>query len=73
MLAISGERKFEKEEKDRKYRRVERSYGSFLRSFSLPDNAGGNQVNAQYRDGVLMVNVAKSEKAKPRSVEVKVD
>ncbi|MGH7956103.1 MAG: Hsp20/alpha crystallin family protein, partial [Opitutaceae bacterium] len=49
------------------------SYGSFLRSFSLPDNAGGNQVNAQYRDGVLMVNVAKSEKAKPRSVEVKVD
>ena len=72
VLAVSGERKFEKEEKDRKYHRVERAYGSFLRSFSLPDNADANQVNAQYRDGVLTVNVAKSEKAKPRSVEVKV-
>lgn len=73
VLAVSGERKFEKEEKDRKYHRVERSYGSFLRSFSLPDNADASQVSAQYRDGVLTVNVAKSEKAKPRTVEVKVD
>lgn len=51
---------------------MERSYGSFLRSFSLPDNADPTQVNAQYRDGMLTVNVTKSEKAKPRSVDVKV-
>lgn len=72
MLAISGERKFEKEEKDRKYHRVERSYGSFMRTFSLPDNADPNQVNAEYRDGVLTVNVGKSEAAKPRAIDVKV-
>jgi HSP20 family protein len=73
VLTLSGERKFEKEEKDRKYHRVERSYGSFMRSFSLPDNADANQVNAQYRDGVLTVTVGKSEKAKPRAIDVKVD
>lgn len=72
VLAISGERKMEKEENGRRFHRVERSYGSFLRSFSLPDNADPNQVNAQYREGMLTVNVGKSEKAKPRSIEVKV-
>jgi HSP20 family protein len=72
VLSISGERKFEKEEKDKKYHRVERAYGSFMRSFTLPDDADGNQVDAQYRDGVLTVNVGKSEKAKPRAIDVKV-
>jgi HSP20 family protein len=72
VLSISGERKFEKEEKGRKYHRVERSYGSFVRSFALPDNADASQVNAQYRDGVLAVDVQKSEKARPRAIDVKV-
>lgn len=72
VLSISGERKFEKEENGKKYHRVERSYGSFLRSFTLPDNADAAQVDAQYRDGVLTVNVGKSEKAKPRAIDVKI-
>ena len=72
VLSISGERKFEKEEKEKKYHRVERSYGSFLRSFALPDNADPNQVNAQYRDGVLTVHVQKTAQAKPRAIDVKV-
>jgi HSP20 family protein len=72
VLSISGERKFEKEEKDKKYHRVERAYGSFLRSFTLPDDADASQVDAQYRDGMLTVNVGKSEKAKPRAIDVKV-
>ena len=72
VLSISGERRFEKEEKGKKYHRVERAYGSFIRSFTLPDNADANQADAQYRDGVLTVNVGKSEKAKPRAIDVKV-
>lgn len=72
VLAISGERKQEKEEKNRRFHRIERSYGSFMRSFTLPEDADANQVNAQYRDGVLTVNVMKSEKAKPRKAEIQV-
>jgi HSP20 family protein len=72
VLSISGERKFEKEEKGKKYHRIERAYGSFMRSFALPDDADATQVDAQYRDGVLAVNVGKSEKAKPRAIDVKV-
>jgi HSP20 family protein len=72
VLSISGERKFEKKENGKKYHRVERAYGSFLRSFALPDDADASHVDAQYRDGVLTVNVAKSEKAKSRAVDVKV-
>jgi len=71
-LSISGERKFEKEEKDKKYHRIERSYGSFLRSFTLPDAARSDQVVAEFKDGVLLVHVPKSEKPAAKSVEVKV-
>ena len=71
VLTISGERKFEKEEKDKKYHRIERSYGNFLRSFALPDGADGSKVNAEFKDGVLKVHLPKSEKAKPKAVEVK--
>ncbi len=71
-LAISGERKFEKEEKDKKYHRIERSYGSFLRSFTLPESARADQVVAEFKDGVLLVHLPKSEKPAPRSVDVKV-
>lgn len=72
VLTITGERKFEKEEKDKKYHRIERSYGNFLRSFSLPDAADGSKVNAEFKDGVLKVHLPKSEQAKPKAVEVKV-
>ena len=72
VLTITGERKFEKEEKDKKYHRIERSYGNFLRSFTLPDGADGSKVNAEFKDGVLKVHLPKSEKAKPKAVEVKV-
>jgi HSP20 family protein len=72
LLTITGERKFEKEEKDKKYHRIERSYGNFLRSFTLPDAADGSKVNAEFKDGVLKVHLPKSEKAKPKAEEVKV-
>jgi len=72
VLAITGERKFEKEEKDKRYHRVERSYGSFLRSFTLPDDADAEKVTAEFKDGVLLVHLAKNEKARPKSIDVKV-
>ncbi len=72
VLSISGERKYEKEEKDKKYHRVERAYGSFMRSFTLPEDADGSKVNAEYKDGVLKIHLPKSEKAKPKAIEVKV-
>jgi len=72
VLSISGERKYEKEEKGKKYHRVERAYGSFMRSFTLPEDADGSKVNAEYKDGVLKVHLPKSEKTKPKAIEVKV-
>ena len=72
VLAISGDRKYEKEEKDRKYHRVERAYGSFLRSFTLPEDAEGSKVAAEYKDGILKVHLPKSAQVKPKSIEVKV-
>jgi len=71
-LTISGERKGEKEEKGRKFHRIERYYGRFERSFSIPDDAETNNVKAEFKDGVLRVSLAKSEKARPKQVEVKV-
>jgi HSP20 family protein len=72
VLCITGERKKEMEEKGKRYHRIEREYGSFMRSFALPDDADGSKVNAEYKDGILKVHLPKSEKAKPKSVEVKV-
>ena len=57
VLAISGERKFEKEEKGRKYHRIERAYGSFVRSFSLSEDADGSNVTANFKDGLLQVHL----------------
>lgn len=71
-LTIAGERKFEKEEKNKKYHRIERSYGSFARSFSLPENVSADKVSAEFKDGVLKVHLPKTEKAKPKAVEVSV-
>lgn len=72
ILCISGERKKETEEKGKRYHRVEREYGSFMRNFTLPDNADGSKVSAEYKDGILKVHLPKSEKAKPKSVDIKV-
>lgn len=72
ILTIQGERRREKDEKTTKYHRVERSYGSFVRSFSLPDQVDENGVKAEYKDGMLNLRIPKSEKAKPRAIEVKV-
>jgi len=72
VLTITGERKYEKEEKGKKYHRVERAYGSFMRSFTLPEDADASKVSAECKDGLLKVHLPKSEKAKPKSVEVKV-
>jgi len=72
VLTLSGERTLEKEEKGKKYHRVERAYGIFSRSFTFPEDADPSKVNAEFKDGVLKVHLAKSEKAKPKSIEVKV-
>ena len=71
-LTIMGERRFEKEEKGRKYHRMERAYGSFGRNFSLPDDASPGKVSAEFKDGILTVHLVKDEKAKPQQVEIKV-
>jgi HSP20 family protein len=69
-LTISGERKAEKKEKGRRFHRVERYYGQFERSFSIPDDAVAHDVKAEFKDGVLRVHLAKSEKARPKQIEV---
>lgn len=72
VVSIQGERNQEKEEKDKKFHRVERSYGSFMRAFSLPTNVDEAKVQAQFKDGVLTVRIPKAPNAKPKSVDVKV-
>ena len=72
VLTVSGERKYEKEEKGKKYHRVERAYGSFMRNFALPENADGSKISAEYKDGVLKVHLPKSEQAKKKAIEVKI-
>jgi len=71
VLTIQGRRNQEKEEKGTKYHRIERSYGSFARTFSLPDVIEADKVNAEFKDGVLNLRLPKSEKAKPKAIEVK--
>jgi len=73
VLTISGERKFEKEEKNKRYHRVERSFGSFTRSFSLPEGANPSKVHAAFKDGILQVHLQKSESTRPKQIEVKVE
>jgi HSP20 family protein len=72
VLTIEGERKSEGTKEGKKYHLVERSYGSFLRSFTLPKNAAGDKVAAAFKNGVLTITVPKREDVKPREIEVKV-
>jgi HSP20 family protein len=70
ILTIQGERKQEKEEKNKKFHRVECSYGNFVRSFRVPDDADESAAKAEFKDGMLNVTLPKSAKAKPKSVDV---
>ena len=72
ILCVFGERKIEKEEKKTKFHRIERSYGTFRRSFTLPQDADGTKVTADFRDGVLKVHLPKTAIAKPKAIEVQV-
>ena len=72
-LTIRGERKFEKEEKEENFRRVERQYGSFTRSFTLPTTVDAEKVTAHYDKGVLKVQLAKKAEAKPKQIKVSVE
>ncbi len=71
-LTVHGERKFEKEEKEENYRRVERQYGSFTRTFTLPSTVDQESVQADYDKGVLKVKLAKKAEAKPKQIKVNV-
>ena len=71
-LTVHGERKFEKEEKEENYRRVERQYGSFTRTFTLPTTVDAEQVTADYDKGVLKIKLAKKAEAKPKQIKVNV-
>jgi len=71
-LTVHGERKFEKEEKEENYRRVERQYGSFTRSFTLPNTVDAEKVSANYDKGVLKIKLAKKAEAKPKQIKVSV-
>ena len=73
VLTIQGERKMEREETNKKYHRVERSYGSFARSFTLPEDVEEDGVRARFKDGMLHVHLAKTEQARPKSIDVKID
>jgi len=71
-LTIQGERKQEKEEKNKKYHRIERSYGSFFRSFTLPDDADATKISAECKDGILNIKLPKTDKPKSKTTEVKI-
>jgi HSP20 family protein len=71
-LTVHGERKIEKEEKEENFRRVERQYGEFTRSFTLPSSVDAGQVTAHYDKGVLKINLAKKAEAKPKQIKVNV-
>jgi HSP20 family protein len=71
-LTVHGERKIEKEEKEENFRRIERQYGSFTRSFTLPSFVDPGQVSAHYDKGVLKINLAKKAEAKPKQIKVNV-
>ena len=73
VLTIKGSRNFEKASEGETYHRIERAYGSFERSFTLPTNVDTERIQARYRHGVLQLTVPKREEAKPKSISIKVE
>ncbi|MBI3812930.1 MAG: Hsp20/alpha crystallin family protein [Nitrospinae bacterium] len=73
ILILKGERKFEKEVKEENYHRIERSYGTFQRVFTLPGTVQQDKVKAKFKDGVLEITMSKEEKAKPKMIKVEVE
>ena len=73
VLTIWGEREQEKEEEGKKFHQVERYYGIFTRSFTLPDNVDETKVTASFKDGMLNIQIQKAEAAKQKAIEVKVE
>ena len=71
-LYLKGERNYEKEVKEQNYHRIERSYGSFARSFSLPNSISAEKVKAEYKDGLLTLTMPKREEAKPKTIKIDV-
>ncbi|HZQ55394.1 MAG TPA: Hsp20/alpha crystallin family protein [Bryobacteraceae bacterium] len=71
-LTLKGERKFEEQKNGRGFHRIERSYGKFVRAFSLPETVDGDKVKADYKNGVLTITLPKKEVAKPRTINVEV-
>jgi HSP20 family protein len=72
VLTVSGEKKQEREDKQTNAHRIERSYGTFSRSFTLPSNVKNDKIDALYQNGILTITVPKAEEAKPKAIEVKV-
>ena len=70
VLTLRGERRFEKETKDENYHRIERSYGGFSRSFSIPATVDDEKIRADYKDGVLKILLPKKEQAKPKQIKI---
>jgi HSP20 family protein len=70
-LTISGERKFENEENGKTWRKVESQYGSFARSFQLPENVESDSIKATYTDGILKLNVTKSKEQMKKQIQIK--
>jgi len=70
ILKLSGERRFEKDVEEKEYHRIERSYGTFTRAFSLPSRVDASGVSASFTDGVLTISVPKVEEAKPRKIDI---
>ena|SRR5215468_23905 len=71
-LTVRGERKFEKEEKEENFHRIERSYGTFVRSFALPSTVDPDNIHAEYVNGVLKIDLAKRAEAKPKQIKVNI-
>jgi HSP20 family protein len=71
-LTVTGERKLEKEEKDKKFHRIERAYGTFVRTFNVPTDADETKINAEFKDGLLLLKLPKLDKPRPKTIEVKV-
>ncbi len=71
LLTVTGERQFERKD-DRNYHRIERTYGAFTRTFSLPRTVDANAISAQYRDGILEIEIPKLEEAKPKQIQINV-